>query len=99
MAEPRLTSQTLSVLGAIFAEPNSSGADIARETGLPSGTLYPILLRLETAGWLTSEWEGGAPAELGRPRRRYYRVTAEGARQGRAAANEMARTVERLSWA
>jgi len=62
-----------------------SGADIARQTKIWSGTLYPILMRLERVRWVESEWEKGNPSELGRPRRRLYRVTALGARKARAA--------------
>ena len=55
-----------------------AGADIIRATGIASGTLYPILRRLEHAGLLRSAWERGRPSVLGRPRRRLYRVTADG---------------------
>jgi DNA-binding PadR family transcriptional regulator len=81
MEEVRLTPQTIKVLQAVLERPRDgrSGAEIAKDTGLASGTLYPILMRLEKAGWLASEWETGDPSELGRPRRRFYRVTASGA--------------------
>ena len=64
-----------------------SGADIRRRTKLFSGTLYPILLRFEDAGLLSSKWEGGDPRRLGRPRKRLYRVTGEGIRAANAAFN------------
>ncbi len=54
------------------------GLDIASVTGLKSGSLYPILGRLEDHGWLTSRWEDLDPSEQARPRRRYYRITADG---------------------
>ena len=95
--KPRLTAQTLQVLDALLTWPGSAGADISRHTKLPSGTLYPILLRLEDAGWLSSEWEGGNPPELGRPRRRFYRVTAEGALAARSAAEELRPLIWRLA--
>ena len=79
---PQLTPQTIRVLTAIYNEAGLAGADICKQTGLPSGTVYPILSRLEEAGWLQSRWETGDPSELGRPRRRFYTVTAEGAREG-----------------
>jgi len=60
-----------------------SGAELAELSKLSSGTLYPILHRLEGAGWLDSRWEKGNPAILNRPRRRYYRITAEGAKKVR----------------
>jgi DNA-binding PadR family transcriptional regulator len=74
-----------------------SGADIAAASKLKSGTLYPILARLEEAGWLSSRWEAGDPVTLGRPRRRYYRVTAEGAKNVRAVARDFA-PIGRLAW-
>lgn len=54
------------------------GLDLAREAGLKSGSLYPILSRLEEAGWLTGRWEDVEPSDAGRPRRRYYRLTPGG---------------------
>ncbi len=75
-----------------------SGAEIGRTTKLASGTLYPILLRLEQAGWLESHWEDDDPRTLGRPRRRFYRVTALGAKSARAAFQELEPTFTRLAW-
>lgn len=60
-----------------------SGADIARATGLASGTLYPILFRIEEAGWLTSKWEDVDPRDVKRPRRRLYEMTSLGAANAR----------------
>lgn len=77
---PQLTAQSLKVLGAVEGKPGSSGAELSRDCGLPSGTLYPILLRLEDAGWLSSVWEASEATELGRPRRRFYTLTPEGRR-------------------
>lgn len=76
----RLSHQGLRILTVFLTRPTHklSGADLMRETKLPSGTLYPILLRFEQAGLLESEWEVGDPHELGRPRRRLYRVTPSG---------------------
>lgn len=89
---PQLTSQTLKVLSAIFQQAGSSGFDVCKATGLPSGTVYPILSRLEQAGWLHSQWERGDPVTLRRPRRRFYTLTAEGARVGRQASLDLAVT-------
>lgn len=82
---PRMTPQTLRVLNALLQAREASGADIGRHTRLATGTLYPILLRLERAGLVISEWEGGNPSDLGRPRRRLYTLTGEGARVLRVA--------------
>ncbi len=56
------------------------GFDLVDETGLTSGTIYPALDRLETLGYVESEWEDAALAhEEKRPPRRYYSVTPRGA--------------------
>jgi DNA-binding PadR family transcriptional regulator len=54
------------------------GFDLMRVAQLPSGTVYPLLRRLEAGGLLSSRWEQNDPAEDGRPRRRYYKLTASG---------------------
>jgi len=78
---PRRTAfsaQTLSVLAALAARPSDwrHGYDLARETGLKSGTLYPILVRLADRELVEACWEEGEPA--GRPRRHLYRLTSDG---------------------
>jgi DNA-binding PadR family transcriptional regulator len=88
---PRLTPQTIAVLRALSESPATArwGRDIAKATGLKSGTLHPILSRLEHAGLVESYWE--APAEhedTGRPRRRYYRFTSGGAQTAQLAIAE-----------
>lgn len=62
------------------------GFDVMAETGLTSGTVYPALDRLETAGYLRSKWESEDVAHAeGRPARRYFTLTAAGAAVLRAA--------------
>jgi PadR family transcriptional regulator, regulatory protein PadR len=99
--EPRMSAQTLKVLGTLMASPQDelSGAEIGRIAKLPSGTLYPIVLRLEGAGWLASRWETEDPHALGRPRRRFYWVTPVGARKAREAFRELEPAFGRPSWA
>ncbi|HYJ31349.1 MAG TPA: helix-turn-helix transcriptional regulator [Allosphingosinicella sp.] len=58
------------------------GYELARSTGLRSGTLYPLLIRLEAQGYLQAEWQ--APAGSGRPPRHAYRLTAAGLALARA---------------
>ena len=58
---------------------------------LASGTLYPMLARLQEQGLVTSEWES-APAVAGRPPRKYYRLTGEGARVARRQLERAPRT-------
>ena len=55
-----------------------AGADVQKRCAISSGTLYPILLRLESAGWFVSRWESIDPSSAGRPRRRLYRLTPNG---------------------
>jgi PadR family transcriptional regulator PadR len=76
----RMSLQTLRALEAFLENPADplSGADVQRRSGLASGTLYPILLRLEAAGWFVSKWESIDPSSAGRPRRRLYRLTPGG---------------------
>jgi PadR family transcriptional regulator, regulatory protein PadR len=62
-----------------------SGTELSKKTGLGSSTLYPLLAKLEKAGWLSPEWEVIDPREAGRPRRRYYKLTAIGAHGARSA--------------
>jgi DNA-binding PadR family transcriptional regulator len=74
----QLSVAALRVLHAV-ADGTHHGFDIIDETGLPGGTVYPALSRLERDGFVTSTWEpvGVARAE-GRPSRRYYTVTDGG---------------------
>jgi PadR family transcriptional regulator, regulatory protein PadR len=76
----RMSLQTLKVLEAFLDNPTDelSGSDVHRRSSIASGTLYPILLRLESAGWFVSRWESIDPASVGRPRRRLYRLTRAG---------------------
>jgi PadR family transcriptional regulator, regulatory protein PadR len=76
----RISLQTLRVLDAFLENPSEelAGADVHKRSGLASGTLYPILLRLESAGWFVSRWETIDPSSAGRPRRRLYRLTPSG---------------------
>ncbi len=71
--------QTRALLAALCDEPGAwrHGYDLARQTGLKSGTLYPILVRLADRGYLETRWEDERPQ--GRPRRHLYRLTATGA--------------------
>jgi PadR family transcriptional regulator PadR len=78
----RLTDQTRKVLLAMarkLGDP-TYGLELTRDLGLKSGTLYPILARLEANYLIDSGWEKIDPTEAGRPARRYYRLTAAGLR-------------------
>ena len=52
------------------------GYRICEEAGLGSGSVYPILERLEEAGWIEGSWESGEPTD--RPKRRFYSLTGAG---------------------
>jgi PadR family transcriptional regulator PadR len=82
----RLTVQVQLVLQALLRDPASEmyGLELSEETGLQPGTAYPILLRLEHEGWVTSRWEDIDPRAEKRPARRYYGLTANGAAQASA---------------
>jgi DNA-binding PadR family transcriptional regulator len=81
---PNSSRQTEAVLQALVVAASDwrYGYDLSKETGLKSGTLYPILMRLERSGWLEARWEEETAA--GRPRRHLYRLTAEGRREAAA---------------
>jgi PadR family transcriptional regulator, regulatory protein PadR len=74
----RASKQTLKVLQALARDAASwhYGYALARQTDLQSGTLYPILMRLEQRGWLDTQWETPPPG--GRPPRHMYRLTSSG---------------------
>lgn len=58
------------------------GYDLMKVARLPSGTLYPMLARLQEQGLVSSAWEPQV-GDAGRPPRKYYRLTAEGVRVAR----------------
>ena len=82
-----MSRQTLAVLAALLEDPTRRhyGLEINRAARLKTGSLYPILARLEDAGWLEGAWEEVDPASEGRPRRRYYRLTGIGLSKAKAA--------------
>ena len=80
MGRTNLSFGSVSILHAI-ASGSRFGFDIMAATGLTSGTVYPALDRLEQLGLLRSHWEDEAEAHAdGRPARRYFRLTAAGAK-------------------
>lgn len=78
MPSVRMTQITALVLRAV-ASGHMYGFDVMEACGMPSGTVYPALRRLEKAGLLASGWEEEEEAfAAGRPRRRTYRLTKRG---------------------
>ena len=86
-SDVRITLQTLQVLRFLLRDPADGryGLEISRGSGLPTGSIYPILTRLETAGWITSAWEEIDESKEGRQRRRYYRLTDPGTQRAQEA--------------
>lgn len=76
----RLTSTLVRVLRSLVdsADRERYGFELAQETGMYPASLYSVLRRLEEAGWVRSEWERVDTYRVGRPRRRYYRLTEVG---------------------
>lgn len=73
---PRMTLPTQLVLRVLLEEPTREwyGLELSAVAGLATGTIHPILARLERVGWLSSRWEQVDTRREGRPRRRYYRL-------------------------
>jgi PadR family transcriptional regulator PadR len=85
MVRNRTLSSAARAILAIMADAGARrlhGYDLCRQGGVKSGTLYPLLIRLEEQGYLEAEWQ--APAEPGRPPRHAYRLTATGRALARA---------------
>jgi DNA-binding PadR family transcriptional regulator len=89
----RASPQTLLVFEALLDEPDAwqHGYQLSKKTGLPSGTLYPIVIRLADRGLLDSRWD--PPEQVGRPARHAYRLTADGLRAARTEVAAAARSV------
>jgi PadR family transcriptional regulator PadR len=87
MKYPRMTDPTQRVLRALLDDPAAEmyGLEICKEVGLAPGTVHPLLYKFEELGWLESRFEEINPSEKGRPRRRYYRLTPDGAELARDA--------------
>ena len=86
-SDVRLTVPVARVLAAFLNDPGEPhyGLALMSATGLASGSLYPILSRLSTAGWVDARWEEIDPVTAGRPARRYYLLTPDGAARARSA--------------
>ncbi len=76
--KPNSSPQTRTLLAALLerAQAWRHGYDLSKETGLRSGTLYPLLIRLTEQGFLESRWEGSE--RMGLPPRHAYRLTGAG---------------------
>jgi PadR family transcriptional regulator, regulatory protein PadR len=81
----KLTGALERLMRALLADPSARryGYDLMKAARLPSGTLYPMLARLQDQGLVTSEWELARDDAKGRPPRKYYQLTGEGIRVAR----------------
>ena len=79
----RATSTTRAVLNALVEgfDEDLWGFRLCKLTGLPSGTVYPILSNLEDLGWVETRWDDSAATG---PRRRFYRLTPTGLAQAKS---------------
>src|SRR3954454_22150777 len=87
----QITTNVARVLRALLADPAGEhyGYALMKSAGLKSGALYPILARLEAAEWIEGHREVVDEAAVGRPGRRYYTLTTDGAVHARQALAEL----------
>ena|ERR1022692_2960495 len=93
-----MTPQLAQVLLAFLADPTQPryGYDLMKAAKLASGTLYPMLARMEQEGMVASAWED-APQREGQPPRKYYQLTGEGARVARMEVAEASLSARRAA--
>jgi DNA-binding PadR family transcriptional regulator len=86
---PNASLQTRTLLAALLEQPLAwrYGYELAKETGLTSGTLYPLLMRFSDQGLLDSKWQDAE--RPGRPPRHVYRLTTKGVELARSGAKPM----------
>jgi DNA-binding PadR family transcriptional regulator len=101
VAKPQMTMATLKVLRELSKDSSKGhyGLELCRATNLPSGTIYPILRRLEREGWIESDWEKINPSEAGRPRRRLYKIDPSWLEQIRYELATAHQTFAQVPWA
>ena len=85
----RPSKQMLALLNALSRRPQEwrHGYDLMKETGLLSGTLYPLLMRMAEQQLVEAEWR--EPAQPGRPARHAYRLTSAGVALAREAERDV----------
>lgn len=84
MGPRRVTAATLDVLQVLLGGSDEMyGLRIAKAIARPTGSVFPILARLEEYGWVTSVWQSSESSERG-ARKRFYRLTSDGAAHARA---------------
>ncbi|HTA34200.1 MAG TPA: PadR family transcriptional regulator [Solirubrobacteraceae bacterium] len=96
---PRKRShQTKLILQVLLDAPadEAYGLEVVRASGVPVGTAYAILRRLEDEGLLDGRWEQISPEDEGRPARRYYKLNGEGRRVAHQETADQKRALELL---
>jgi PadR family transcriptional regulator, regulatory protein PadR len=90
--ERHLTHRGLRILKLLLEDVRTpyAGSDLMHLTGIPSGNLYPLLMKFERDGLLKSAWEEIDPKAAKRPRRRLYRLTPRGVELAQRALRELA---------
>lgn len=92
----RLTAPTVVVLKVLAASDRPMwGLAISKNSGLPTGTVYPILARLESLGWVNSYWE--EDSDRSGPRRKFYTLTAEAALETKSLVAKLKPTIKNLN--
>jgi PadR family transcriptional regulator, regulatory protein PadR len=93
--KPNTSAQTRQLLSVMLRQPRTwqYGYEISKQTGLTSGTLYPLLIRLSDQGLLDSQWQD--PERPGKPPRHAYKLTSSGLTLARDMAPETRSTVRR----
>ena len=93
-----LSNHARALLAALLAARSrwSHGYELTTLTGIRSGTLYPLLIRLEAGGFLEAEWQ--QPVAGGRPPRHAYRLTAAGQRLARAETAALGEAAPAAGW-
>ena len=100
----KITDNLVQIFNMMLERPGKSwyGLELADAAGIGSATIYHALTRMERAGMLRARWEPETASELGRPQRRLYDLTPEGARVGREAVSNYRPRVriapERAGW-
>ena len=87
----------LLVMDAVCRKGDVSGSMIMEQTDLKSGTVYPLLKRLEADGFVRSRNEDGTPEGRGRPLRIFYTATRKGVRAVASQASRLKPTIDRLT--
>lgn len=93
--KPNTSSQTRQLLAVMLLQPRTwhYGYELSKQTGLKSGTLYPLLMRLSDQNFLDSQWQ--EPERSGTPPRHAYKLTPSGLALAREIAADMRSTVRR----